>query len=210
MPAIQSFYDLQSGDILICSQKDAPARMLVNLGQLLLRDHYRDGEFSAGHAGVVVGNGDEKFLVEAMPSGARVRKLNSISDWSPKHRYYRLPEDYSGQAEQAAAIAVAMLGTPYSFMSYAYLGAYLGGFQPEWLELHIDRRKLTEVKSYSATPFHVRSPIEAICSVLAEQSWTLAGKKVIHGTRPQVVTPGMLCRQLEANPDVIRTDFGFA
>lgn len=200
---IQSFDDLRSGDILICSQKDAPARLLVNIGQLLLRDHYRDGEFSAGHAGIVVVIDGVKHLVEAMPSGARLRKLDPKTDWSPTHRYFRLPEDYLGQAEDAAAIAMVMQGTPYSFMSYAYLGAHLAGFQPEWLERRIDRRKPTEVHLWGRPSWIVHAPVEAICSVLAEQAWTLTGKKVIRGTKPQVVTPGMLTSQLSRTPGVI-------
>lgn len=206
--AIESLDDVRPGDIMICSQADAPARVLVNLGQLLLKDHFRIGEFTAGHAGIVVPNGK---LVEAMPSGALVRDLRK-TDWSPTHAYLRLPEDYSGQADHASLNALAMVGTPYSFMSYAYLGAYIAGFQPEFLADWIDRRESTIpnfIDDAGIEPARtIGFPVEAICSVLAEQAWTLAGKKVIEGTRPQVVTPGMLTGQLWTRPGVIRGGMG--
>ena len=202
---IRSLEDVRAGDIMICSQAQAPARLGVNLGQLLLKDHFRIGTFTAGHAGVVVpGN----RLVEAMPSGARVRDLRE-TDWSATHMYFRLTEDYVGQCFDAADIALNMVGTPYSFMSYVYLGAYVAGFKPECLARHIDRRHRPE--NYNLSDGRIVGlalPIEAICSVLAEQAWTLTGKSVIHGTRPQVVTPGMLTRQLWTRPGVIRGGAG--
>jgi hypothetical protein len=205
--SIGSLGDLRPGDIMLCSQADAPARLLVNIGQLLLHDQFRIGDFTAGHAGVIVPGGK---LVEAMPSGARLRDLRE-TDWSPSHAYLRLPEDYLGQHLDAAKVAAAMIGTPYSFTSYAYLGAYLAGFQPEWLARRIDRRKglvpgwLEGIQPATT----IGLPVEAICSVLAEQSWTLTGYKVIEGTRPQVVTPGMLARQLWTRPGVIRGGYAF-
>lgn len=206
---IQSLHDLRPGDFMLCSQADAPARILVNLGQLLLKDHFRIGEFTAGHAGIIVPGGK---LVEAMPSGARVRDLRE-TDWSPTHAYLRLPEDYFGQADHAALNALAMVGTPYSFMSYAYLGAYIAGFRPECLAKWIDRRNGTIPNFIYDTGIEpartIGFPVEAICSVLAEQAWTLTGKKVIRGTRPQVVTPGMLARQLWNYPGVVRGEYAF-
>lgn len=204
---IESLDDLRPGDIMISTQADAPARLLVNIGQLLLRDHFRMGSFTAGHAGVIVNDLPVLSVVEAMPSGAR-RRLLTLQDWDPASKmYFRLPEDYLGQAEHAAMVAEAMVGIPYSFLSYAYMGAYLAGFTPDFLARHIDRRQgLIPNRIYEAGIEPARSiglPVEAICSVLAEQSWTLTGKKVIHGTRPQVVSPGMLTRQLFATPGII-------
>lgn len=207
---IESLNDLRPGDIMICSQADAPARLLVNFGQLLLKDGFRIGEFTAGHAGVITPGGK---LVEAMPSGARERDLRE-TDWNSTHMYFRLPEDYPGQGYDAAKMARAMIGTPYSFASYAYLAAYLGGFQPEWLAHRIDRRHQVKVFStFRDGPKGqawslVNIPVEAICSVLAEQAWTLTDKKVIRGTRPQVVTPGMLARQLYGRLDIVRGGAG--
>jgi hypothetical protein len=42
----------------------------------------------------------------------------------------------------------------------------------------------------------LRLPMEAICSVLADQCWSLAGKRVMHGTAPQAVTPSQLGQRL--------------
>lgn len=204
--SIASLYDVQPGDFMIAGQNAAPAKIVVYTGQLLLGQQFRIGRFVAGHAGIVIPGGK---LVEAMPHGARVRDLRE-SDWSPSQAYFRLLEAYPGQALDAAAIAEAMIGTPYSIASYAYIGAYLAGFKPEWLAHRIDRRhdeysRLTLPSGRLAT---AGLPVEAICSVLAEQAWTLTGKQVISGTRPQVVTPGMLTEQLWSRRGTIRGGAG--
>lgn len=202
---IESLDDLRPGDIMISGQSTAPNKLLVYAGQLLLGEQFRIGKFAAGHAGVVTPGGR---LVEAMPSGARERDLRP-SDWSPQHMYFRLPEDYPGQHLYAASMARAMIGTPYSFMSYVYLAAFRFGFKFDWLVRRIDRRRSVRVKfapllSLNDSDPRVMVPVEAICSVLAEQAWTLTGKTVIRGTRPQVVTPGMLTKHLCGRSDIIR------
>lgn len=210
MAGINSLSDLQPGDIMIAGQSEAPAKLLVYGGQLLMGEQFRIGKFVAGHAGVIVpGN----KLVEAMPGGARIRDLRS-TDWSPGQMYFRMPEDYVGQAYDAAAYAMAMVGTPYSIASYAYLAAWRFHFRTEWLANRINRRHQVRVFGLTkdlavgqAWSLH-DIPLEAICSVLAEQAWTLAGKKVIRGTAPQVVTPGMLTERLWLSPLVLRGGAG--
>jgi hypothetical protein len=39
-------------------------------------------------------------------------------------------------------------------------------------------------------------PAEAICSVLVDQAWSLAGKRVMEGVKRQCVTPGALAMRL--------------
>lgn len=199
---IESLDDLWPGDIMISGMSTAPTKLLVYGGQLFLHEYFQNGELIAGHAGVISGRGR---LVEAMPKGARERDLRP-TDWSPKHAYFRIPEEYTGQCIDAAAAARTMIGTPYSIASYLYLGAYLAGFRPEWLAKRINRRRHHENQFVlpSSKIAVVEPPVEAICSVLAEQAWTMTGMKVIRGTRPQVVTPGMLARQLWQRPGVIR------
>lgn len=46
----------------------------------------------------------------------------------------------------------------------------------------------------------VRLPCEAICSVLADQSWSLAGQRVMDGVARQAVTPGAMAGQLWRRP----------
>jgi hypothetical protein len=197
---IDSLDDVQPGDIMIAGQSTAPAKLTVYGGELLLHESFTIGELKAGHAAVVVPG---KKLVEAMPSGARIRDLQR-SDWTPAQAFIRLPETYPGQALDAAAVAMAMIGTPYSLMSYAYLGTYLAGFQPEWLESRINRRHPPRpIRMPIAGDKLVALPVEEICSVLADQAWTLTGYKVVHGTAPQVVTPGMLGIQLWHRSGVI-------
>jgi hypothetical protein len=205
--SIDSLDDLRPGDFMIAGQSAAPAKILVYGGELLLHEQVRVGRFAAGHAGII--GPDAKTIIEAMPHGARERNIRP-SDWSPAQAYFRLPEDYPGQAYDAAFVARAMVGTPYSFMSYVYIAAFLAGFQPKWLARRIDRRhdeyaRLTLPSGRLAT---AALPVEEICSVLAEQAWSLTGKKVIHGTHPQVVTPGMLTMQLWNRDGVIRGGAG--
>lgn len=204
--SISSIGDLEPGDIMIAGQNTAPAKVTVYLGQLLLHEQFRIGDFVAGHAGVVVPpavTGGVLRLVEAMPGGARIRNLTQ-DDWTEKQAFLRLPDDYPGQHLDAAAVAMAMVGTPYSILSYAYLAAYIDGFDPEWLKHRIDRRGALPLTLPSKRITVHGLPLEAICSVLAEQAWTLTGKEVIRGTAPQVVTPGMLTGQLWNRPGVIK------
>lgn len=214
--SIRSLDDVRPGDFMISGQNTAPNKLLVYAGQILMKDHFRVGQFVAGHAGIVTPGGK---LVEAMPRGARERDLRE-TDWSPGHAYFRLLEDYPGQALDACVIARAMVGTRYSFMSYGYIGAYLAAERSdrfddvaEKLAKHIDRRRDPVVLPLVHQPgptwnLGVRLPLEAICSVLAEQCWTLTGKKVIVGTKPQVVTPGMLTNQLWNGRGVLRGGAG--
>jgi len=203
---ITSLNDVRPGDLLISGQNTAPNKILVYAGQWLMHQQFRICRFAAGHAAVITPGGK---LVEAMPDGARERDLRE-TDWSPAHWYFRLPEDYPGQAFDAAFAAREMIDTPYSFASYAYIGAYLAGFQPEWLAHRIDRRhdEWSRFTLPGGSLAAAALPVEAICSVLAEQAWTLTGKKVVHGTRPQVVTPGLLASQLCFREGVIRGGVG--
>lgn len=204
--SIRSLDDVQPGDIMISGMNTAPNKILVYGGQMLLREHFRMGRFAAGHAGVVIPGGK---LVEAMPSGARVRDLRN-TDWSESHMYFRLQEDYLGQGLDAAHMAALMIGTTYSIMSYAYMGAHLAGWDSDWLENRIDRRFPSyKVTLPSGKVIDWARPKEMICSVLAEQTWTATGKTVIIGTKPQVVTPGMLTRQLYNRAGCIRGGLGF-
>ena len=142
-------------------------------------------------------------LVQAMPGGAEEIEMTADTHWTDRHAYARLPEDYPGQAADAAAIARLMVaaGVAYSWASYAALAAWKFGLSTPRLESWIGRRQdpRSITMPASHTPFiseGFRLPVEAICSVLADQSWSLAGKKVMTGVPHQCVTPGALARQL--------------
>jgi hypothetical protein len=186
------------------------AGALVNAGQLLLGEGFRVGRLDIRHVFVVTKAFIEAemdahtiagafdvpidmvaprgpWCVEAMPGGAREV---TISDrWTPEYAYVQLPEDYPGQAADAAAIARAMIGTPYSFASYAALAAWRFGVKTPRLEAWIGRTR----KGIMPPGL----PCEAICSVLADQAWALTGKQVMpEGTPHQCVTPGALAGHL--------------
>lgn len=206
---IESLDDLRPGDLMLTSMSGAPARALVYGGQLLLGEYVRLGKFVVGHAGIVtearrdIEIGTEKSpqtwpmhyakLVQAMPRGAEEIELRADTHWNEHTLFARLPEDADAcfQAEQAAEHARDMIGTPYSFASYAALAAWRFGVKTPRLERWIDRRD------------ELGYPREAICSVLVDQAWTLAGKRVCSGVAKQAVTPGQLTLQLLATPGVI-------
>lgn len=197
----------------------------VHAGQLLLSEGFKVGPLTIEHVFVVTriqphtiptpGNEvSEAFAVEAMPSGAR--EVPIYDRWTPQYAYVQLPEDYPGQSADAAAIARAMIGTPYSWLSYVALAAWKFGRKPPRaqgpgmakLETWIDRRgsEFWVNSSGLLTPsgptgYRVALPREAICSVLADQSWALTGKQVMpKGTPHQCVTPGALAAALLEMP----------
>lgn len=198
--------DLRPGDIGFGPIKGG-AGLLVNAGQLLLGEGFRVGRLDIRHVFVVTevahafsSKLDFPRAVEAMPSGAR-QVIIRPDRWTPEYAYVRIAEDYPGQAADAAAIARAMVGTPYSFASYAALAAWRFGLKVERLERWIDRRgpavTIERHAGQAGSGFNLPGlPREAICSVLADQAWSLAGKRIMHGVARQCVTPGALARRL--------------
>lgn len=196
----------------------------VGLGQLALGETFHVGWLSIRHVGIVVEGASPGWversrpgrasvtgvgprLVQAMPHGAEEVEMTEATHWTDRHAYVRLPEDYPGQAADAAAIARLMVaeGVAYSFASYAALALWRWGVKTPRLETWIGRRgpgRITVPGSSLKVPT-VQLPREAICSVLADQCWSLAGKRVVDGTVPQVVTPGMMATQLWRRPGVV-------
>lgn len=189
-------------------------------GQWLLGEAVMIGKLKVDHVFVVTRGdpGGRSFgIVEAMPSGARGNIVGG-NRWNAEYAYVQLPEDYPGQSEDAAAIARAMIGTPYSFASYAALAAWRfrlaqgheakdGTYVPSRIERWIDRRKPpipfegNGTHADNGTNGFISLPREAICSVLADQAWALTGKQVMpHGTPHQCVTPAALARALLMKP----------
>lgn len=179
---------------------NGPARRPVLIGQAMLGEGFSIGRLKIEHVFIVVPGGQ---VVEAMPGGARLAPLDG-SRFTPEYAYCLPAEDYPGQAEDAAAIALAMLGTPYSYGSYAMLAAWHYGLHADWLAERIDRREPPEALAgmHKASPgmalgtLSVALPKEAICSVLVDQAWSLTGKKLLTDTKPQIVTPGRLAENL--------------
>lgn len=203
--------DLRPGDLAFGPIRGA-AGALVTAGQLLLGEGFRVGRVNIRHVFVVAEAGRpnppysdglgnyQPRAVEAEPGGAIEVPIGSR--WTGEYAYVRLPEDYPGQGEDAAAIARAMIGTPYSFGSYAALALWRLGAKTPRLEKWIDRRKEpalhvpVDLTPWSGPLGQIRLPREAICSVLADQAWSLTGKKIMHGVAHQCVTPGALAGRL--------------
>lgn len=185
----------------------------VGLGQLLIGEAFRSGTLSVRHVGIVAEAGFEgpifgghgPLLAQAMPGGAELVEMTEEGHWTERHAYVRLPEDYPGQGADAAEVAKLMVrkGVAYSFASYLSLAAWkLTGHArlAEW----INRRRPPEaivwpskvVRPPGMAEHSVRIPVEAICSVFADQAWSLTGKRIVEDTRPQAVTPGMLADTL--------------
>lgn len=232
---IRGLADLRPGDIMFAPIGGlVPGVFPVGIGQLLLGEVFRAGRLSVRHVGIVVeasqhlppgsvyrgqtyetGVITAPRLVQAMPGGAEEIELRTGTHWTPRHAYLRLPEDYPGQADDAAAIARLMVdvGTPYSFASYASLVLWRWGVRVDRLQRWINRRReriLTPLPSGKGFEHDgnrgdlasIKLPVEAICSVLVDQAWTLAGKDVMPNTAEQAVTPGALAGQLWRTPGV--------
>lgn len=181
-----------------------PAGTLVKAGQFMIGEGFQVGELIIEHAFVIIpcSKGGDVHAVEAMPSGAR-EVISMANRWTPRYAYARLPEDYAGQGVDAAALARAMIGTPYSWASYAALAAWRFGWKTPRLEQWINRRQKPILVDGLHDPWAggskkgIMLPRETICSVLADQAWALTGKQVMpDGTPHQCVTPGALAKQL--------------
>jgi hypothetical protein len=172
-----------------------------------------NGEYDTYETGVITA----PKMVQAMPSGAEEIELRMDTHWTPRCAFARIPEDYPGQAEDAAAIARAMIDIPYSWASYAALSAYRLGYDAPRLTNWINRRQepIRVPNAYgrsgwggSAGFVDVALPVEAICSVLADQAWSLAGKRVMLDTAPQAVTPSQLGQRLLFGMEGVVWGFG--
>ena len=168
-------------------------------------------------------------LVQAMPRGAEEVEMNG-GHWTERHAYVRLEEDYPGQAADAAAIARLMVEYKVAYSPASYLALALwklqskatvattGTTQPlgperdhglaNRLEAWISRTKRPVARpNTTGSPLRagqtIRLPEEAICSVLADQAWTLAGKRVMRNVARQAVTPGAMVDQLWRRPGAI-------
>lgn len=218
---IESPADLREGDLFI-GPIGGLAGVGAALGMLLLGEAFRVGSFSARHMGMVtrahmpaltmewdnaVRHEQPALISQAMPGGSETVPFDPAKHWTEKCAWVRLPEDYPGQAKDAAAIARLMVAEKvgYSFLSYPSLGLYRLGVRQEGLLKYINRRRPVSQAIRREGPwpgqlFTAELPVEAICSVFVDQAWTLAGKKVMEGVRPQAVTPGALAGELWSFP----------
>jgi hypothetical protein len=204
---VKTIYDLRPGMIGFGPLSGAAAAAMW--GQFILGEGFTVGRLKVGHVFVITERSTwlpsaspypVVHAVEAMPRGAVETWISSR--WTPKYAYVQLPEDYAGQAADAAAIARAMVGTPYSFASYAALAAWRFGISTPRLEKWIGRRN-PHAFGYNrdGSELEIGLPAEAICSVLADQAWSLTGKKIFDDGRPhQCVTPGALAGRLLSMP----------
>ena len=220
---IGSLADLRPGDLMFSTIGGfIPGVFPVKVGMRMLGESMRIGRRSFDHVGIVVQERQPELadighghtftgailpprLVQAMPGGAEEITLTAATHWTDTVSYVRLPEDYPGQGADAAAIARLFVseGVRYSFLSYGALALWRWGFKAERLARWIARTQSPR-RAYEHPDFLLELPVEAICSVLVDQCWTLAGKQVVTGTRPQIVTPGMLAMQVWNRPGVVR------
>lgn len=200
---IRQLQDLRPGDIMF-----GPNTWLVGMGEFIVDGGFRVGPLDVRHVGIVTeanpgmryteefpdGIIDDFKLVQAMPGGAEEVSMTYAQHWTPKHAYARMPEDYPGQAADAAAIARLMVAhnVGYAWDSYAALALWHWGFATPKLEAWIGRRQEPVMLGNWA----VSLPVEAICSVLADQAWSLTGKQIMTGVPHQCVTPSQLGSKL--------------
>lgn len=221
---IERLEDVRAGDLFLGPIGGA-AGLAVRAGQLVVDGGWRVGPLDVRHIGVVVeasvnlpgtpeapathrgriystGVVTAPRLAQAMPGGAEVIEMRRDTHWTKRCAFARIPEDYAGQGADAAAIALAMadLEIGYSWSSYLALSAYRLGYRAPRLTGWIGRRRppvwVEDAPGHVREPMEVRLPVEAICSVFADQAWSLAGKRVMEGTAPMAVTPSQLAQRL--------------
>lgn len=224
---IKSLQDLRPGDLYL-GPIGGPLGVAIRAAQVIVDGGWRVGPIRIEHVGIVVEAGQNEAggdyirgalrregnaflraepvraprMVQAMPHGAEEIELTPEQHWTSKCAYARIPEDYSGQAEDAAAIARLMVerDVAYSFASYAALALYRWGYRAprltNWIGRWQDYNGPSQLPSGAIMSGGGRLPREAICSVLADQCWSLAGKRVMENTAPQAVTPSMLGQRL--------------
>lgn len=214
---IASLADVRPGDLFFTKIGGfIPGVFPVRAGMLLCGERVRIGRRSFDHVGIVTKSAGRAYwptAVQAMPKGAEEIWLRPDTHWLDGTIFARIPEKYVGQGEDAAAIARAMIGTPYSFASYGALAAWRFGWKTPRLENWINRRKpMQPIPGLSAQGHWLDGvligarrmlPQEAICSVLPDQAWSLAGKRVMLNAAPQCVTPGALAERLLWMPGVV-------
>lgn len=198
--------DLRPGDLFL-GDIGGLAGIGVRAGHMILKEQFEIMDLKVLHAAILTEGGARRQLAQSMPRGAEVVELDERKHWNAKCAWVRLPEDYPGQALDAAAVALAMVkaGVSYSPLSYLSLAAYRFGVRQERLLKWINRRRPAgpTIKLHGPWPGQLHTPqlpVEAICSVFVDQAWTLTGKQVMEGVRPQAVTPGALAGQLFGFP----------
>jgi len=205
----------------------------VGIGEFICDGGFRVGPLDVRHVGIVVeasrvegrsqdwptGVIQAPRLVQAMPGGAEEVAMTYATHWTPRHAYARLVEDYPGQALDAAAVARLMVqhNVAYSPASYAALAAWHWGIATPRLEAWIGRRQAgsyhwpVEIPGWNGPGAgEVRLPMEAICSVLADQAWSLTGKKIMSNVPHQCVTPSTLATRLLFGAPGLVQAWGFA
>src|SRR3954464_7614958 len=110
MDQIKNLYDVRPGDMYVGNIGGAVG-VGVALGEIVIGDGFRIGQLSARHIGIVTEAGDRDSapvrpprMAQAMPGGAEIIDLTPEQHWTPKSAFIRLPEDYPGQALDAAAV----------------------------------------------------------------------------------------------------------
>lgn len=224
MDKISSLADVRPGDFYIGPLGGPwPGRVGVALGEIIIGDGFQVGQLSAQHMGIVTSAGgwapdsnlaaDEWHaprMAQAMPGGANVIDLTE-DYWSERSAFFRIPEDYPGQAADAAAVAEAMVavGVGYSPLSYVYLAGWHWGLKTTRLEAAINRRRFPLGVTLPSDPSRqvaMNFPVEAICSQFVDDAYTqvqLPGHSLMTGVPRQVVTPGGVAGMAWRRPGVI-------
>ncbi len=143
----------------------------VNIGQAIIRD---SSEWT--HAFVVL---DDKYVMEAMPGGARIAPLSDYLDRRVLFSNIPLTDE---NRRAIVNVARALEGTPYSFIDYFSLALHHYGID------------IPHLRKYIKNKGHM------ICSQLVDFTYQAAGIHLFEDGRwSQDVTPGALSRVLYNN-----------
>lgn len=157
-------YVPQPGDIFL-TRFGGPLGWFITAMQGLVA-----GDWSRySHAGVFIGNGK---IVHAQGRGAVIEDATKILNQRP---LAILPVPYWADRRLVVHAALSLVGRPYGWFSYLWIGLSRLGIRPGWL-----RRFLASDRTL-------------ICSALADRAWLLAGIHAFNDGRILgEVTPGDL------------------
>lgn len=123
------------------------------------------------HAGVIGRNGT---VLEATGQGVKRNPLLPILERRPL-AILRVPEWAEDRRDAIVDTAESLIGTPYGYLAYPYIGLARLGVQPRWL--------VRELASFRTL----------ICSAYADRAWDMNGIHLFNDGRVRgAVTPGDL------------------
>lgn len=161
-------YQPRPGDIGL-SYSDSFIGKIIRIAQALV------GDWAVySHAFIVL---DDGYIMEALPQGASVQRLDKYPEGSVVYSQFDLTES---QRADICVEALRLEGTPYGWLDFLAIGLHRFVKRDHFLPRFVHRK--------------VQSSGKMICSQLVAEAYRRAGVDLDPHTDPQYVTPGDLAK----------------